>query len=218
MFNWPFRKKKISEEEEQILEEEWYDRKSIFMDRILGKEHDIVMHALIPYDMGGALDLYYFPNGVKGTGIATKELSYACRDSSTNSVYSKYELVMFTRHELELDLAKDDNTPFGRAHSNINMILNYIAPYSAEAILNPCETCEFPADMEEVGGKCLIFDSYEPEGFKVAGGNFGMMLIIELFRNEMEFAMKNGGDVLLSILKDKCVYPYSDLDRRSVLS
>jgi hypothetical protein len=35
----------------------------------------MVMHAIIPYAIGGGLDLYYYPNGLPGTAIATKELS-----------------------------------------------------------------------------------------------------------------------------------------------
>jgi hypothetical protein len=35
-----------------------------------------------------------------------------------------------------------------------------VARYSAEVTLNPYETCEFPAEMERVGGKCLIVDGY----------------------------------------------------------
>ena len=39
--------------------QQWYDRKSALMGEMLGKEHDMVMHALIPCAIGGALDVYY---------------------------------------------------------------------------------------------------------------------------------------------------------------
>ena len=45
------------------------------MESILGPQHGIVMHAIIAYFVGGTLDLYYFPQGIPGVGIATKELS-----------------------------------------------------------------------------------------------------------------------------------------------
>ena len=152
--------KKQSAEEAERAAEAWAEEKSKLMEGILGREHDLVMHAIIPYAVGGGLDLYYYPNGVPGTAIATKELSDAPGEGSSNRVFACYELAMFTRHPLDLDHAKDESTPFGRAHSNINSILDYIAPYSASATLNPNETCEFPAEMEHVGGKCLIFDAY----------------------------------------------------------
>lgn len=215
MFGKLFGKKARSEEEEEKLEDAWYDRKSSLMESILGKQHDMVMHALIPYEIGGPLDLYYFPDALHGTAIATKELTHACRESSNNDKYTKYELVMFTRETLNLDEANDETTSFGKAHQNISAILNPIASYSEQAKLNPNETCEFPQETEGVGGKCLIFSAYKPAGDEVE--EFGVMAVIEIFRSEMEYAMQNGGGELISLLKAKGYYPYSDLARAPVV-
>jgi hypothetical protein len=193
----------------------WYERKSSLMEEMLGKEHDMVMHAIIPYAIGGGLDLYYYPNGVRGTAIATKELSEAPNEGSSNDVYRSYELVMFTRHRLDLNAAKDEHTPFGRIHATINAVLNGIAPYSAQATLNPNETCEFPGDMPGVGGRCFIFDGYALRSDDMVD-DFGLLAIIEVFRSEMEFARTNGGAKLLKQLKAKGYYPYSDMDREPV--
>lgn len=203
----------VPEVDEAMLEL-WATEKDRFMEQILGKEHDMVMHAMIPYAAGGALDLYYYPNQIEGVGIATKELSPSPQEGSSNGVFGLYELVMFTRHALDLDAAQDLETPFGRAHKNISGILNVIAPYSAQATLNPRETCEFPAEMEGVGGKCLIFDAY---GEPLAGGGFGILLIVEVFRSEMDFARANSGAELLELLKEAGHYPYSDLEREAVV-
>src|SRR5215510_9473128 len=118
-------------EPDEELARRWYDRKSSLMEGMLGKEHDMVMHAIIPYAVGGGLDLYYFPNGIPGTAIATKELSEMPNEGSSNSVYRSYELVMFTKQPLSLDDADNSKTQFGKAHSKINAILNCVAPYSA---------------------------------------------------------------------------------------
>ncbi|MCX7806279.1 MAG: hypothetical protein N3A38_13990 [Planctomycetota bacterium] len=32
----------------------WYEHKSRLVEKILGKEHNMVMHAVIPYEPGGA--------------------------------------------------------------------------------------------------------------------------------------------------------------------
>jgi hypothetical protein len=196
--------------------QEWYDHKSSLMAKLLGEEHDMVMHAIIPFAVGGGLDLYYYPNAIPGTAIATKELSELPNEGAINKVYSCYELVMFTRHPLDLDKAKDKSTPFGKAHSTINSILNLMARYSQSATLNPNETAEFPAEMEKVGGKCLIFDGYASHGDDVVD-NFGLLAVIEVFRSEMDYARKNGGAKLIELLKQKGVYPYSDLDREPVV-
>ncbi|MBW7929583.1 MAG: suppressor of fused domain protein [Fimbriimonadaceae bacterium] len=203
------------EEQSESLEQQWFDRKSALMEQMLGKEHEMVMHAIVPYAVGGGLDLYYYPNRIRGTAIATKELSEMPGVGSSNSVYRCYELVMFTRHPIDLDAARDKSHPFGEAHSRIQAILNHIAPYSAQATLHPNETCEFPSDMPRVGGRCLIFDGY-PSYSANEPAEFGLMAVIEVFRSEMMYARKRGGANLLQRLKDKGYYPYSDLDRRPV--
>jgi hypothetical protein len=194
----------------------WYDRKSGLMEDILGEEHNMVMHAIIPYAIGGGLDLYYYPNGVPGTGIATKELSEQPGEGSSNQVFKCYELVMFTKHAIDLEAAKDEKTPFGKVHASINSILNVVAPYSAQATLNPNDTCEFPADMPTLGGRCLIFDAYSSCSEDDEPVEFGLLAIIEIFRSEMEYARKNGGAKLLERLEAKGHYPYSDMDRKPV--
>jgi Suppressor of fused protein (SUFU) len=206
----------MADDADEELGREWYDRKSELMEELLGKEHDMVMHAIIPYAVGGALDLYYYPNELPGTAIATKELSELPGEGSSNDVFQCYELVMFTRHSIDLDAANDEETPFGRAHEAISSILNHIAPYSAQATLNPNETCEFPADMPRVGGRCLIFDEY-PSYPEYERADFGLLAVIEVFRSEMKFARKNGGAKLLKRLRAKGHYPYSDLDRKPVV-
>ena len=204
---------------QQAVDEElasrWYDHKSALMEGFLGKEHNMVMHAIIPYAVGGGLDLYYYPHGIEGTGIATKELSDLPDQGSANRLFSCYEMAMFTRHPVNLDHAKDPSTPFGKAHSNINRILNFVAPYSAQATLNGGETCEFPADMEHVGGKCLIFDHYGHHSDDLVT-SFGVLAIMEVFRSEMGFAREHGAGELIARLKAAGHYPYSDLDRAPV--
>jgi hypothetical protein len=197
-------------------ENAWHETKSEYLESLLGKEHNMVMHAIVPFSVGGALDLYYYPNGLPGTAIATKELVDRHGKGPSNRLYPAYELVMFTKHALNLDEAKDETTLFGAAHDNINRILNMIARYCTEATLNPKDTCEFPEEMEHVGGKCLIFDGYSPSDSAGPKG-MGLLLIMEVFRSEMAFAIEQGSDSLLQMLKDAGHYPYSDLDRQPVV-
>lgn len=208
-------KPQLAEDPNAKLAEQWNEEKSKLMEAILGPEHDMVMHAIIPYAVGGALDLYYYPHGVPGTAIATKELSELPGHGSSNRAFACYELAMFTRHALNLDDARNESTPFGQAHSTINRVLNRVAPYSASATLNPNETCEFPAEMKHVGGKCLIFDAYgSPDDDQRRP--FGILAVIEVHPSEMEFARSEGGSELLARLKEAGHYPYSDLDREPV--
>jgi hypothetical protein len=173
------------------------------------------MHAIIPYGIGGGLDFYYYPNGLSGTAIATKELSENLEKCPRNDVYDRYELVMFTRHPIDLDAALDTSTAFGQAHDLIGRFLNCMAPYSEQATLNPNDTCEFPEEMEVVGGRSLIFINYASHSLP-DGQIFGLLALIEIFRSEMMFARENGGPELLRLLKQQGHYPYSDLDRQPV--
>src|SRR5688500_18077486 len=67
---------KTVDEPDEKLAGEWYEEKTKLMEKILGREHDQVMHAVVPYAIGGFLDLYYyFPRSIPGTAVATKELS-----------------------------------------------------------------------------------------------------------------------------------------------
>ena len=214
MFKKWFGRNKENANDEQA-EMDWDATKSAFMESILGKEHDMVMHAIIPFAVGGGLDLYYYPHGIEGTAIATKELVDLKGRGPRNKSYRAYELVMFTKHPLDLDKAKDESTPFGAAHSKMNSILNNIAGYCTQAKLNANETCEFPQEMENVGGKCLIFDAYSKADTPGPHG-MGLLLILEIFRSEMDFARQNGGGELLQKLKDAGHYPYCDLERAPV--
>jgi hypothetical protein len=95
-----------------------------------------------------------------------------------------------------------------------------IGRYSTQAKLNPYETMEFPEDMDVVGGKCLILDILsEPYVCKeTKNRKFGLMLIMEIHRDEMEFAMQQKGKELIEIFKDKNIYPFTGINRKSTIA
>jgi hypothetical protein len=198
-----------SDADNEELLKRWYERKSALMEASLGKEHDILMHAVIPYYVGGALDLYYYLNGLPGTAIATKELCELPNAGPSNDMFRRYELVMFTKQRLDIDAANDESTAFGRQHQNIKTILNLVAPYSTEVTLNPNDTCEL------VGGQCVFFVGYACHADDMVG-SFGLLAVIEVFRSEMEYAQRRGTPRLIERLKSEDYYPYSDLDREPV--
>ena len=205
-----------NDQDDERLASEWYDKKTALMEKSLGPEHDMVMHAIIPYAVGGGLDLYYFPNGTSGTAIATKELSEFLGEGSRNDEFDCYELVMFTRIPLDLEAAQDDSTEFGRIHASINGILNCIARYSETATLNSGNTLEFPEGMEQLGGRCLILFRYAQHELE-SGQTFGLLAVMEVFRSEMNYSRENGSAELISLLKQHGHYPFSDMDREPVV-
>lgn len=194
----------------------WRQHKSQMMESILGKEHPRPSKARIPFSIGGCVDLHYYPAGIPGTGIATKELSEIAGAGPSNRQLSCYELVMFTRQPLDLGRAQDPETPFGQVHERIRQILIPLARYSSMAELNAHEVLTLPADLKGVGGACLVFDEYARRSDDLVS-DFGLLVVIEVFREEMSFALENGVENLLGLLKDAGHYPYTDLDRKPVV-
>ncbi len=209
----PDGKPEFSEEEHN----RHYEAKKAAMERILGQMHDFVGHAIIPFQVGGAVDMYYFPKGISGTGFATMELIEPDGRGPKPNRIGTYELVAFTRHAIPSPEDKSEEHPFNKIERRICGIFTTIGLYSYEAVLNPGETCEIPGKEGEPN-KCLIFDEYAPEGksFVIDGKKRCLLLCIEVFRSEMEYAMKHGSAAVLAKLKEAGHYPYSDLDRKPV--
>lgn len=200
-------------------EEKWTHHcaaKEAAMERMLGEIHGFVGHAVIPFRVGGAVDMYYFPNGIPGTGFATMELVQPDGSGPRNRV-GTYELVAFTRYSMPPLEDKSDDHPFNRMERRIRGTFTAIGLYSHDAVLNPGDTCEVPGKEGEPN-KYLIFDEYAPDGksFEIDGTKHCLLLCLEVFRSEMQYAMEHGGAAVVKRLKDEHHYPYSDLEREPV--
>lgn len=90
--------------------------------------------------------------------------------------------------------------------------------FASQAVLNPKETIEIP-NGENKENTCLVFDIYEPDRkkFKIGNREHHLLLCMQIFRSEMDYARQNGSDELFKIFKEKGLYPYSDLDRDPVV-
>ncbi|MES2381176.1 MAG: hypothetical protein V4538_09050 [Bacteroidota bacterium] len=193
-----------------------YELKSQGLESILGKMNDLVGHAIISFAVGGAVDMYYFSNHIKGTGFATMELLEPDGTGPLPNRLGTYELVAFTKHDY--NTGEDKQTPFNLIERKICGFFTTIGFYSREAVLSPNETCEVPnGDNQE--NICLVFDLYKPDNkiFKVGEREHHLLLCIEVFRSEMEYARANGSIKLFDKLKQAGHYPYSDLDRQPVI-
>jgi hypothetical protein len=206
-------------EPKEFTEQEYeldYERKTQGLEKVLGKIHDLVGHAIIPFSVGGTVDMYYFPNHIKGTGFATMELLEPDGSGPLANSLGTYELVAFTKHNY--NNGEEDQTPFNLIERKICEIFTTIGFFSKEAVLNPNETCEVP-NGEGEENTCLIFDLYEPQNkeFKIGDRKHHLLLCLQIFRSEMNFAIENGSEELFKKLKSAGYYPYSDLDREPVI-
>lgn len=192
-----------------------YTLKKEGLEKVLGEIHPMVGHAIIPFSVGGTVDMYYFPKHIEGTGFATMELLDPDGNGPKPNRLGTYELVAFTK--LDYNAGEDKVTAFNTIERRICGIFTTIANYSNQAVLNPHETIEVPS--EKGGNNCLILDNYKPENrnFNVGTKDHHLLLCLEVFRSEMEYARAKGTDKLIEILKKRGIYPYSDLDREAVV-
>lgn len=203
--------------EQEFSEEQYekdYEEKVKGLEAVLGRMHDMVGHAIIPFEIGGSVDMYYFLNHIPGTGFATMELLDPNGNGPKPNRLGTYELVAFTKQAYNEN--EEKQTDFNLIEIRLCDTLTTIGNYSFDAVLNPNETCEIPTDSDEK--RCLILDHYNPDNkqFKIGNRLHHLLLCLEVFRSEMEFARENGGGELINKLKIAGHYPYSDLDREPV--
>jgi len=192
-----------------------YEAKKKGLEAILGEMYPMVGHAIIPFQIGGAVDMYCFTHAIPGTGFATMELLEPDGSGPQPSTIGTYELVGFTKYKIG-DENEEEN--FARIERRMCGIFTILGNYSREAVLNPLETVELPGGKDEPN-RCLILDEYKKDGeeFLVSGRRHGLLLVVEVFRSEMEYAMQYGSSSIIRKLQEKGYYPYSDLDRDPVV-
>jgi hypothetical protein len=209
----------------EFTEEEYnsyYENKKRALESILGEMYPLVFHAIIPFFIGGPVDIYCFSNAMPGTALVTMELIQPDGSGPMPNDIGTYELIAFTKHDVSTSSCEKakpvdpDGCQFDKINQQITSIFTTIANYSFEGVLNPKDTCELPQD----GGKniCVVFDEYQkPENpFVIDGRRHCLLLCIEVFRSELEYAIEKGSDKLFKKLKKHGYYPYSDLDREPV--
>ncbi|MEQ8846581.1 suppressor of fused domain protein [Botrimarina sp.] len=187
------------------------------MNSVLGEEAEWVLHALIPYEIGGSLDSYYYRSPTSGTAVATKELSLLPHQGPSNDRLTTYELVGFMRGPFAREDVNNPNTPAGIVERRLRSFLNLIARYSEEATLNRFETCAIPTEnVDESEYPLVVFDEFAR--FEIdANTTFGLLAVIEILPTEFEYKQQYGGDALIDLLKQEGVYPFTEPDRTPVV-
>jgi len=189
----------------------WFEEKQSLMEAALGPIQEGCVRMILGPSDRGPYATYFFQEHLSGTGMATMELAPLKGRKAYNSVYRKYELVTFTPGKVGQGAKDLSDVANGTPGGLLRGALAFIGAYAFDARLEPGNTIEFPEDFGmSMSGRAFVFDTYVPEKFN---SSFGLMLLIEIQREEMAWAMENNGTALLEKLKQADIYPYSNIDR-----
>ena len=194
---------------------EYKELKRTGLEKQLGPMHDRFDHAIIPFVLGGAVDVYSFPKAKGGTALATMELIHPDGSGPVPNQLGTYELVAFTRHKPKAK--RDEDSEFRSMEQKISGILTIIAQHAYLSALEPGENAEIPNGNDD--SHYLIFDKYQAKRrpFRIGNQEHGLLLIMEVHKSELKYARQYGTHKLIEKLRQAKVYPASDLDREPVV-
>lgn len=180
----------------------WWDARLAALESILGKSSDMVGHGLIPFqlgaDLGGTADIVYFHNHVDGIVSATAEL-IGNPDQVPNTL-GNYELAICCRDD-------DDWGP---------NLVGQLAHYTLETPLEPGQTMDIgPATPDGSSIDAFLFCDYGR--FRVRDQDAGIIMCVGITSSELAACRSGDRDRVESLLKSSGVYPFSDLQRESVV-
>jgi hypothetical protein len=188
----------------EIQNDEWqkiWDARIAALRPILGKPADTVLHAVIPFQLGGSADVLPFPDFAAGITYVTAEMTGENAGQRPTTL-GNYELMICARHELQK--AAD--------------LISGLARYTCEAELEPGETMDVGTFFQDSTIRALLFTHprEHPERFEFLGQRYGLLLCVGITAEELAFKRKHGSESLLAMLKQQGVFPYTTPDRPSV--
>ena len=193
-------------ESERPETEDWkeiWDARLAALKRVLGRPTDKVYHATLPMYLGGFADVLPFPDFVSGMTYVTADLTGENVGQLPSSL-GNYELMVCVREELPK--AAD--------------MISRLARYTTEASLEPGSTMDLPDFFRGSVIKALFFTHPReyPVQFEFLGQQYGLLLCIGITSEELAFKHANGSGKLLSSLWHSGVFPYTVLQRKSVVT
>ena len=170
------------------------------IEQILGKPENVVLHSPVPFqlgwDAGGRADVYLYKNHIDGVVYVTGDL---IGQKQKNSDAGNFELMIAHKAETEWG-------------SGLISSLSY---YTLDSSINSGETMSIGNyALPENTVKAIIFDKYAT--FRIGLKKYGLMLIMGITEDELEWKKQNSGTKLIEKLKEKNIYPFTDLKRRSI--
>ena len=191
-------------DDKQLEKNEWtkvWAARVAALPPILGRPSDSVFHAALPMYLGGFADVLPFPDYVPGMTYVTAELTGEDIGQLPSSI-GNYELMVCVREGLP------------RAADMVSKL----ARYTCEASLEAGETMDLPGFFSGLVIQALLFahPGDYPVQFEFLGKSYGLLLCIGITAEELAFKRDNGSGALLTLLRERAVFPYTVLQRESV--
>lgn len=179
----------------------WWDARVAAMEGVLGKCDGTVWHTPAPLHRSGFADVIRFRGHVQGIAYVTCDL--IGNDKQLPNRWGHYELMMCTREDCEWAPS----------------ILSRLAQYTHEATLQPGDTMDLgAAHPHDSTISALLFSRPDPpaDSFTVLGTPANLIHCIGITAAEFTACKSFGSGVLLRMLKENSIYPFTDLMRESV--
>jgi hypothetical protein len=175
----------------------WNARKGA-LESVLGPAEDTVLHAMVPFHMGGQADVLVFRKHVAGRVAATCEL--LGDPSQKPNLLGTFELA----------IAHRDDSDWGPS------VISRLARYTCDAQLQPGQTMDIgPAVPPKSTISGFLFDDYKRMTY--ADADAGLLLCVGLTPDELEACKQGKRQMVYDALIAQGVYPFTDLFRPSVL-
>lgn len=193
---------KKSRSEEDDWKKVWEARLAALV-KILGPESGSVLHAPVPFYLGGFADVIPFPSYVPGMTYVTADLADVDTGQLPSSL-GNYELMACAKSELPA--AAD--------------LISKLARYTCDAELEPGQTMDIPDKF--FGDKTLravlfAHPAVPPVPLEFLGQKYGLLLCVGITGDELAYSRAKGTAKLLAALKLHKVFPYTVPDRKSVI-
>jgi len=165
---------------------------------VLGKTDGKVLHALVPFHLGGQADVICFRDHISGQVAATCEL--LGEPAQKQNQLGTYELMIAHRGDNEWG----------------PNIISKLARYTCDARLEPGHTMEI-GPVVPPGSAIAAFLFTDYARFKIKGENAGLLLCLGITADELKACRSGKRDDVFARLKRAGVYPYTDLFRNSMM-
>ncbi|MEN9358970.1 MAG: hypothetical protein RL095_505 [Verrucomicrobiota bacterium] len=193
-------------------EEFWHKAKKEAMERRLGKMHSLVAHHAVPFEAGGLLDVYNFPQK-HGSALAT--LDIAAPGGKPLRSGQALEFIAFTPYRMpEMSLVDTAANRYDRTEQNLATVFTALAAHARDEPLAFGSVAEIP-DPESDGSHAVMIEDGGKLDFD--GSEVPLVLIVLITAQELAFARRRGNAQLREMLESAGIWPVSDPFRRSLV-